>query len=164
MAELMQKVGGCYMGVALIVPPGQAGKLYHVAAIEASVTKPDALLWVHRERWGAVFVVGKHTAPDPLLTDAPEASRAAEPICQVYDRHGFFSGVYRPSVGDAPISPGASLWISVYNHVYILLTLTVVGVDDLAGLCGLGLFSVSLGIILLIFITSCCGPLSTAFP
>jgi hypothetical protein len=96
------------MDIALIVAPGQAGQLYHVAAIEASVTKPDALIWVHRERWRTIFVIRKWATPDPLLTDASQATRAAEPICQVYDRHSLFSGVNRLRVGDAPISGGAS--------------------------------------------------------
>src|SRR5215213_3384880 len=135
-AELHQEHRGGYMSIALIVAPRMAGKLYNVAAIEAPMTKPYVLLRVHCERRRTVFVVGARAASDPLLTDAPQATRAAEPIRQVYDLDGLFSGVYRPSVGDAPISPGASLWISVYNHVYILLTLAVVGVDDLAGLRG----------------------------
>ena len=62
-------------------------------------------------------MVGQHAPSGPFLTDATEAARAAEPICQVYDLDGLFGGVNRPRVGDALVSPGASLSISVYNHV-----------------------------------------------
>src|SRR5215213_2530082 len=97
------------MGIALIVAPRMAGKPYNVAAIEAPMTKPYVLLRVHRERWRTVFVVGARAAPDPLLTDAPQAARTHKPIGQVYDRDGLFSGVNRADVGNAPISPRGPL-------------------------------------------------------
>src|SRR5215210_1591138 len=109
------------MSVALVVSPSQAGQLYHVPPVEASVTEPDAFLRVHGKRWGAVLVVGEWATSYPLATDVTEGAGAAEPICQVYDLDGLFGGVNRLRVGDAPISPGASLSVSVYNHVYILL-------------------------------------------
>src|SRR5215210_2898395 len=109
------------MSVALVVTTSQSGQLYYIPTVEAAVTKPDAFLRIHGKRWGAVLVVGQWATSYPLATDATEAARAAEPICQVYDLDGLFGGVNRLRVGDAPISPGASLSVSVYNHVYILL-------------------------------------------
>jgi hypothetical protein len=92
-----------------MVAPCMAGQLHNVAAAQAAMTKPYALLWVHRERWRTVFVVRKWAAPDPLLADAPEASRATESIGLVYDRNEPLRLVYRPRVGDALIPLAASL-------------------------------------------------------
>src|SRR5215211_6266972 len=75
-AELQKEHGGGKVGFALVVSPGQAGELDNVAAAQAPVAIEHVLLRVGGERWRAVFVVRKWAAPDPFLTDAPEASGA----------------------------------------------------------------------------------------
>src|SRR5215218_1742775 len=116
-AELQQEQRRGEVGLALVVAPRQAGELYHVAAPQASMTKPYVLLRVHRERWRAVFVVRKWAAPDPFLTNAPEATSTTETVGQVDHRHGLFGCVYGSRVGNAAISLGARLGVGVYNHV-----------------------------------------------
>jgi hypothetical protein len=96
------------MGFALVVPPRQAGELYHVAPTKAAMTEERVLLPVGGERWQAVLMVGKWAASDPLVTDAPEASGTTKPVCQVDYRHGLFGGVDRADVGEAAISGRAS--------------------------------------------------------
>src|SRR5215208_5734715 len=78
--------------------------IIHLLLIVRGWIRDDALLGL---------VAGKHAASDPLLTDASQAAGAAEPICQVDHRHSLFSGVNRPRVGDAPISPGGPLRLGI---------------------------------------------------
>jgi hypothetical protein len=53
-AEFHQERRGGYMSVALIVAPSQPGKLYHVAAAQASMTPPKVLCLVDGKAWRPV--------------------------------------------------------------------------------------------------------------
>src|SRR5215208_4351138 len=42
----------------------------------------------------------------PFLSDTPHAARTRQPVSKVNDRHSLFGGIYRPCVGNSPISTG----------------------------------------------------------
>src|SRR5215212_5959970 len=75
-AKLHQEHRGGCMGVALIVPPGQAGELYHVASAQTGIAEPDALIRVHSQARVVVVVQG---AAERDLTPPPN-SRPSQPL------------------------------------------------------------------------------------
>src|SRR5829696_4375582 len=116
------------MGLALVVSPRQAGELYNVAADQTGIAEPDALIRVHPQ--ARVVVVVQRASECDLAP--PPHSRPGQLLSQILDRHGLFCGIYRPRVGDAPISGGASL--GVFGYHVVTSSFERLGVDDLAGL------------------------------
>src|SRR5215212_1362191 len=101
------------MGLALVVSPRQAGELYNFAADQTGIAEPDALIRVHPQ--ARVVVVVQRAAECDLAP--PPHSRPRQLLGQVRDGHEPLGLVYGTGIGDAAISRGASLGISVYNHL-----------------------------------------------
>jgi hypothetical protein len=112
-AEFEQEHRGGYMSVTLVVPPGQAGELYHVTAEQTRIAEPHALVRVHSQAGVVVVVQG---AAECDLSAAPH-SWSGQPLGKVQDVHEFISGVNRTDVRNAPISLAAFLGVTVYNHL-----------------------------------------------
>jgi hypothetical protein len=56
--ELAEHIGSGHCAIALRVSPYQERQPHHIAAAQASMTEPDILSRVHRERRRAVLVFG----------------------------------------------------------------------------------------------------------
>src|SRR5215211_6924431 len=92
------------MGVALVVSLRQAVQLYRVAAHQAGIAEPDALIRVHSQAGVVVIMQGTDVGEFPPALDS---RRSRQFLGQIRDRDEPFRLVYGLSVGAPPISGDA---------------------------------------------------------
>jgi hypothetical protein len=97
------------MGVPLLVSPHEPRKLYNVATVQAGEAIPRVGFRIDHERRRAILMVRQQAIRGPRLSYTAHLAGTREPVGQVDHRDGLFGGVYGPRIGDAPISPGASV-------------------------------------------------------